>query len=709
MAMASGNGNAAELNAEAHRGEPHALAMAMAVCSLLNASRTGNDAELKRLLLRTGGDVDGAAAQHQPAPARPPRVPRDDVHVSPLERLTYQGDTALHMVAAASGDETKFLDCATTICGTAMELLVTPNWNGDTPLHSAAAAGNLAMVRKLIELSKGADGSATAATAAMLRSGNKSGETALHAAIRFDDSVDMVRELLEEDPELVCVPRGAGGTGTSPLYLAVLLGRTQIVQEIHKVIAKAPNQMSFSGPDGQTAMHAAVLRGEAMTGMLIELNEKVYFTDMSCNLYLMQRADNHGSTPLHFAASLEGPSSSKYVQLQLLLLYSGIARFLSRRFSCIDERNCVTSQLLEISLDAAYQPDKRGMFPIHVAASAGRHKAVTVLLKKCPGTAGLQDARGRTFLHIAVEKRRHRIVSYACSMAPAGGLMDSILNMQDKDGNTAIHLAVQLGDMDLASCLMMNHKVRLNLANNKWQTPRHLAEIGIPPGLYYSKHQRRMIYRSLLVYCGAPGGNLRHDHFLEQDVASRNEAEESKKIIESTQILGIGSVLVATVAFAAAITVPGGYRADDHRDGGAPTLAGGYAFNAFIVANALAFVCSLHATLGLMYAGMASVDFTTRSRHFTSAVGQVRSSIRSLAVAFALGTYVVLAPVARTTAMAACVFASTILVYGNSELMSMMVLAWTMSRKSVAKIAVGSLSKLWPYVLIFGLPAVLKK
>uniref|UniRef100_A0A0D3FEG8 Uncharacterized protein n=1 Tax=Oryza barthii TaxID=65489 RepID=A0A0D3FEG8_9ORYZ len=268
MAISSGNGNAGELNAEApHRGEPHAPAMAMAVCSLLNASRTGNDEELRRLLLRTaGGDVDGAAAQHQPSSsARPSRVPRD-VHVSPLERLTYQGDTALHMVAA-SGDEENFLKSAGIICRSGrgdMGLLVTPNCNGDTPLHSAATAGNLAMVRKLIELSKctANNGSSATAAAKMLRRENKSGETALHGAIRFG-SVGMVRKLLEEDPELVCIPRSA--TGTSPLYLAVLLGRDQIVGEIHKVIATAPNHISFSGPDGQTAMHAAVLRGEGET------------------------------------------------------------------------------------------------------------------------------------------------------------------------------------------------------------------------------------------------------------------------------------------------------------------------------------------------------------------------------------------------------------------------------------------------------------
>uniref|UniRef100_A0A0E0QP38 Uncharacterized protein n=1 Tax=Oryza rufipogon TaxID=4529 RepID=A0A0E0QP38_ORYRU len=171
-------------------------------------------------------------------------IPSDgDEHIlSPLTRLTYQGDTALHIVAASGSDDAEnFLKSADIICrsGRAMELLVTPNCNGDTPLHSAATAGNLAVVRKLIHLRKcTADGSAAAATAAMLRRENKTGETALPGAIRFG-SVDMMRELLEDDPELVCVPRS--GTGTSPLYLAVLLGHTKIVEEIHtKLLLKLP-------------------------------------------------------------------------------------------------------------------------------------------------------------------------------------------------------------------------------------------------------------------------------------------------------------------------------------------------------------------------------------------------------------------------------------------------------------------------------------
>lgn len=124
-----------------------AVSLSSLCCSLLKASRTSDCQELNRLLLRD--------CQHQPPPRLPTRPAdhtprrRDEHILSPLTRLTYQGDTALHMVAASGSDDAEnFLKSADDIIcrsGRAMELLVTPNCNGDTPLHSAATAGNLAV------------------------------------------------------------------------------------------------------------------------------------------------------------------------------------------------------------------------------------------------------------------------------------------------------------------------------------------------------------------------------------------------------------------------------------------------------------------------------------------------------------------------------------------------------------------------------------
>ncbi|KAL6861374.1 hypothetical protein ACP4OV_017074 [Aristida adscensionis] len=58
--------------------------------------------------------------------------------------------------------------------------------------------------------------------------------------------------------------------------------------------------------------------------------------------------------------------------------------------------------------------------------------------------------------------------------------------------------------------------------------------------------------------------------------------------------MGVVSVLVATVTFAAAFTLPGGYRSaeEDGVAAGTPVLSGSYAFDAYILADSLAFGCS---------------------------------------------------------------------------------------------------------------------
>ncbi|PNT66115.1 ankyrin repeat-containing protein At5g02620 [Brachypodium distachyon] len=514
---------------------------------LLMAARRGDWQQLERLLAT-------------PQPVRDVVVDieiEEDVLTSG-EAVTMAGDSVLHVVAS-SGDGEEILKSATAIHGKSSHLLFARNKKGDTPLHCAARAGRGRMVTHLLALATPAraenghnDGGKKVKE--FLRMQNKRGETALHEAVRLGDK-DMVDRLMAEDPELARVPPA---DGASPLYLAVSLGHDDIARQLHE----KDNALSFCGPDGRTALHAAVLKSKETTKMLLEWNKDL----------IKQAERSTGSTALHFAASSERAAGP------------------------------IISLLLAAGPSLAYQPDNNGSFPIHVAAIADRGNALYTLLHGCHDCAELRDAKGGTFLHVAVVEES--------SWGVIEALNDDVSfigNMQDNDGNTALHLAVQ--------------------------------------------HERAGIHDRLRDV-GATFGTCRRDSV---DKRMRlNEKEEAQKITEAAQTVGLGSALIATVAFAAAFTLPGGYRADDHENGGSPTLAGHYAFDAFIIADTLAFVLSILSIGFLISAGVVPMNLRPRLFSLTCAKILMVSSARSLCAAFAFGLYVELAPVARTTAIASC-------------------------------------------------------
>jgi hypothetical protein len=197
-----------------------------------------------------------------------------------LKGVTPDGDSALHAVAS-SGDRHDFLKYADMVCGRERGLLFAKNHNGDTPLHCAARAGNNKMVYLLIDLA-GHEGPHLKLT--LFRMENKRHETALHEAVRIErgrilgpkdrerlfDADGAVREerirdfadqqemavvqlLMGADPELANYPAG----GISPLYLAILLEKSTIALTLY---CKGGGNLSYSGADGQNALHVAVLR-----------------------------------------------------------------------------------------------------------------------------------------------------------------------------------------------------------------------------------------------------------------------------------------------------------------------------------------------------------------------------------------------------------------------------------------------------------------
>jgi ankyrin repeat protein len=134
-----------------------------------------------------------------------------------------------------------------------------------------------------------------------------------------------------------------------------------------------------------------------------------------------------------------------------------------------------------VNESTAYQPDSKGSYPIHVAASAGSLGGVRRLLQECPDCATLRDGQGRTFLHVAAEDYKYRVVKYACRIAD----VSSILNAQDNDGDTALHKAVRAGNLAVFNCLFRNRQVRLDVPNKEALTPLDLSWGMLPPGISY--------------------------------------------------------------------------------------------------------------------------------------------------------------------------------------------------------------------------------
>uniref|UniRef100_A0ACD5YAY7 Uncharacterized protein n=1 Tax=Avena sativa TaxID=4498 RepID=A0ACD5YAY7_AVESA len=628
---------------------------------LLMAARRGDWARLERLLLSRDGDTTALGAPQLVIPV--------DVEIMPsaaaaAPAAARERDSLLHMVASR-GDGEDFLKSASVIHGKGRHLLDARDKNGDTPLHCAARAGCRGMVAHLVSLARSENGGRDdGRVRAMLRAQNKRGETVLHQAVRLGDG-DMIGRLMAEDPQLARVPLS---DGASPLYLAVQLGRDDIARQLYH---KDP-ALSYSGPDGRNALHAAVLKGQDTTKMLLEWNRD-----------LVKEADRStGSTPLHLAASW-------------------------------GDRE-VISLLLAADPSAAYQSDSNGSFPIHVATFMDIVGVVSVLLDGRSDCAELRDAKGRTFLHVAVQEESMSVVTYICKVQ-GQKFASSVMNMQDDDGNTALHLAVKTGNLWILSPLMKNRFVMLNVTNNIGQTPLDLSWSSIPAGVSYGLNTEIIIHK-LLQDAGAQNGTHRFDLFHENHTARLDQKEEAQKITTSTQIVGIGSVLIATVAFAAAFTLPGGYRGDDAENGGTPMLVGHSAFHVFIIANTLAFILSGLSITLLIYAGIVVMDIRSRMLSLALAAILMAASARSLSAAFVFGLYVVLAPVARTTAVAT--FAITALAFADAFWVIQLVCSvelvllkrlgaqawWRLARSMLLTL----LSHFWPYIVIAGVVKCVK-
>lgn len=305
--------------------------------------------------------------------------------------------------------------------------------------------------------------------------------------------------------------------------------------------------------------------------------------------------------------------------------------------------------LLHHNTSAAYDSDKEKQSAFHIAAFRGHIQVIDELVRSCPDACDMENTKKQTVLHAAVIGGQGNAVKHILRMPNR----ENLINKQDANGNTALHLAALHKEYDIIQILAQDKRV-YRLAKNK----DHLTALNI-----VSAHEetdvRAANVSSLLEgshgILGFQGWFIEHGkkrsdgQFVEGEsslslttgshIANGVNFNGSKKsIMEIEQVV---AALIATVTFAAAFQMPGGYSGDGP-DQGRAILAGRADFIVFVTSNSVAFLFSL-ATVILRY------------RHFM--VGHIsltvevclRVAIFGIVLAYVSGVFVALAgPPKRT-------------------------------------------------------------
>ena len=168
-----------------------------------------------------------------------------------LCQVTPKNNTVLHI--AAEFNQSEFIKVVTYRCPLLYHQV---NSNDDTPLHVAARVGCPEIVDVFISHAETLlqvdleSGPVESHKKKLLRMVNVDKDTALHCATR-NGHFQSVKLLIEADPELSNLINNAD---ESPLYLATSKGLTNIA----KLILNASPSSPHIGPNGITALHAAV-------------------------------------------------------------------------------------------------------------------------------------------------------------------------------------------------------------------------------------------------------------------------------------------------------------------------------------------------------------------------------------------------------------------------------------------------------------------
>ncbi|KAL1539275.1 hypothetical protein AAHA92_27913 [Salvia divinorum] len=265
----------------------------------------------------------------------------------------------------------------------------------------------------------------------------------LYSAAAAGD-LDFVKELLERDSFLVF---GEGEYGITDIFYAAARGGTaEVFRLVFDSAVAEKGRRGEVSPVFKWEMMNRAVHAAARGGATVVLAELLADEDV------LGFRDSQGSTVLHAAAG------RGQIQIVKNLIFS---------FDIIDSE------------------DDRGNTALNVAAYRGHLAVMKVLVSASPSSALHTNNCGDTFLHMAVAgfhtpsfRRVDRQMELMREIV-GGDLVriEEIINIQNNDGRTALHMAVVENiQSDVVELLLSVRYIDLNLVDGEGNTPLDLLK-----------------------------------------------------------------------------------------------------------------------------------------------------------------------------------------------------------------------------------------
>uniref|UniRef100_A0A175YNU0 PGG domain-containing protein n=1 Tax=Daucus carota subsp. sativus TaxID=79200 RepID=A0A175YNU0_DAUCS len=453
----------------------------------------------------------------------------------------------------------------------------------DTILHLALYSMQLELVLSLI------DTLAPEHIALMVRQ-NSGGNTILHEAATYDKLFPAAEIMLRLQPELLTI---RNNNKENPLFRAARYGQMKMFKFLNECLVRTLDNVELERAhrkfDGSTILHAAIAAehfdSDGLTALqLLACNPAAFqFRGRGCLMKIIDsRIINSGAADddrsyLHEVASpfsvpwwdemvRKRKTYHAVVELANILIPKDTSWTITK--SVVDQRETENADENETKSREKTEKEKalekkraeKQQTPLLLATQTGCFEIVKRILEVHPQAVEHIDEDGRCILHIAIKYRQMAVFEMVHQMDVP---MRRLIRKCDVKGNSILHMVGKK---------IVNEDVQ--------QTEKRSPSFQLQDDLLLFETISKVIRPHFHKHTNKDGETAEELFALNKEPLREKSQEWLKRTAENCSIV---AVLIATVAFAAAYTIPGGSKEED----GSPVLLNQPFFVLFTITDVL--------------------------------------------------------------------------------------------------------------------------